>query len=144
MAKDLAPAKEKRDWVPIAAVGGGAAAVGLGLYFFMKKPPGVSPGNTFTAQFTFYYSGEGGSYILQVYLGHLYTLGVFDHVEGLDWHPQVDLPEPGTYKFDVDCDLPVGTEPDTYDAEAGIREPGSGWLDFEIVVYKKGAVRVVE
>ncbi len=144
MAQAVKEKEERKvDLVPVLAVGVGAVAVGLGLYFYTKKPPGVEPGGEIRCHFKFDYLGEGGTYVLQVSLGHQYVV-VFDHVEGLTFYKEIELPGPDTYEEDLDFDLPIGTEPDIYDAEALIRTPEMHWLDYLIKKVTKGAITVRE
>jgi hypothetical protein len=126
--------KKDRDIVTPIAVTAGAVAVGAGLYFYMKKPKGVDPGDVIMASFSFDYYGNGGSYILQVSLGNLIVGGWFDHVEGLTWTLDIMLPKPEEvyqrWTFNVPCPLPQAVEPGTYDAEAMIKLPGMGDYDY--------------
>lgn len=141
----MPPVKEKRDWVPVAAVGVGVAAVGVGLYLYTRKPPGVDPGGAIRARFKFDYLGDGGTYVLQVSLGHVRVVEPwFDHIEGMTWYREVELPGPDTYEEDLDFEIPIGTTPATYDAEALIRTPEMDWLDYLIKKVTKGAVTVRE
>lgn len=138
-------AEEKKDWVPVVAIGIGAVGVAAGIYFYTRKPSGVSPGETIRARFVFDYYGEGGKYILQVSLGKVLIMEPwFDHVEGLTWEEEVELPAPDHYQIDMECKLPAAVAEGGYDAEAGIRALGSHWLDFIEKVYAKGVVKVRE
>lgn len=123
-------AEKTRDWVPAVAVGVGAVAVAGGLYLFMKKPSGVDPGGSFVAKFNFTYLGEGGTYILQISLGRIIIGNIFDHVEGLTWTLEVELPDPGEFEFEVECPLPQAVDPKTYDGEALIRTPEMDIYDY--------------
>jgi len=146
MAQVKAPEK-KTDWLVPTAVVLGGAGIAAGLYFYMKKPPGVSPGEKFRVKFTFDCNGAGGSYYLQVHLGRLYTFSIFDHVEGLGWYSVVNLPGPDSYEFEFDCAIPMGTDPKSYDGEAGIRAAGAWDPPYNYIagpVYKQGAVVVRE
>lgn len=140
------PETQTKDWaVPVAIVlGGGSIAVGL--YFALRKPPGVSPGESFKVIFTFNYLGTGGTYVLQVHLGRLYLGTLFDHVEGLGWSKEVTLTNPGPCEFSFECPLPMGTTSKTYDGEAGIRTPNIPWdppYNYTAgPVYKEGALQV--
>lgn len=142
-------AEPKKDWVPVAAVGVGAAAIGLGVYFWTRKPPGVSPGEVVRAHFKFDYLGEGGNYVLLVRFGYYqppYMPFGFDEEEKMGHHTlEITLPEPLTYEFNLDCVIPDGAPARTYDAEGSIltpeMEPGKDWI---IRVFKKGAVTVRE
>jgi len=137
--------KEKVDVVPVLAVGLGAAALGLGLYFYTKKPAGVEPGGTIRCHFKFDYLGEGGTYVLQVSLGHVRVVEPwFDHIAGLTKGKEIELLGPDTYEEDLDFDIPIGTTPATYDAEALIRTPEMDWLDYLIKKVTKGAITVRE
>jgi len=131
--KTITPEKKGgTDWVvPVALVGGGAA-LGVGLWFYMKKPQGIDQGDDAVAKFKFHYEGASGQYILQVSLGHVRDIGVqlFDHIEGLTWTKEVELPESGEYEFTIPMDLPAAITPGIYDGEALIRLPGSDWLDY--------------
>lgn len=146
----MSPAKveEKKDWVTPAVIVLGAGGIAAGLYFALKKPPGVSPGESFKVTFNFDYLGEGGAFVLQVHLGRLYAGNIFDHIEGLGWSKQVTLPGPDSYEFSFNCNLPMGTDPKTYDGEAGIRMPNIPWdPPYNYIagpVYKSGAVQVRE
>ena len=117
--------------VPIALVAA-AAGIGFGLYMFYKQPAGTVPqGSDAKAVFNFTYHGEGGDYILQVSLGSVIVSDPwFDHVEGMTWTKEVNIPEPGDYTFEVALDLTDAVAVGTYDAEALIRLPDSDWLDY--------------
>ena len=146
MVQTKAP-EQKTDWLVPTAVILGGAGIAAGLYFYMKKPPGIDPGGSFDVTFKFDYLGEGGSYILQVHLGRLYIGGIFDHVEGLGWSKSVILPGPDSYEFSFKCDLPMATAPKTYDGEAGIRVAGAWDPPYNYIggpVHKEGAVQVRE
>lgn len=137
--------KYKKDWLMPTAVVLGGAGIAAGLYFFMKKPPGVDPGGSFDVTFKFDYLGEGGTFILQVHLGKIYIGSIFDHVEGLNWSKQVTLAGPDSYEFKVNCTLPMGTDPKTYDGEAGVRVAGPWDPPYDYIagpVYKSGAIEV--
>ena len=144
-----APPKKKVDWLPPVAIGLGAVGVAAGLYFFMKKPPGVSPSDTVRAHFTFNYIGDGGSYVLLIRFGwHRVVLGIdwFDPEEGMDKYIKaVTLEGPDTYEFDVDCRIPDGAKASTYDAEGSIlapeMEPGQEWI---IRAFKDKALTVLK
>jgi len=130
------PPKEKKDWLPVAAIGIGGAGLALGLYLYMRKPAGVSPGGKVRAHFSFDYLGEGGDYVLLVRFGYHHLSGLidwFDPEEGMDRYMlEVSLPGPDTYEFDVDCQIPDGAPARTYDAEGSIlapeMEPGQEWI----------------
>jgi hypothetical protein len=124
----------KKDWIPTVATIGGIAAVGIGVYFWMKnKPKGVSPGEVILAKFKFDYLGnENGTYILQVRLGSHNRVGGIDWFiskPGLVWTQEIELdavPEGQskvTYTNTVKCKIPEGAPAATYDAEASIRTP---------------------
>jgi len=115
------------------AVVGGVAAVGVGAWFLMKKPPGVSPEDVVEANVNFDYLGEGGSYVVLVRFGYHRIASWFDPEEGLDRFMQsVNPSEPDHYEIAIDCLIPVGTPARTYDAEVSIltpsMEPGQDWI----------------
>ncbi len=138
-------AEQKRDIVPIVALGVGGVAVAAGLYFYTKKEKGVDPGDVITAMFAFDYHGDGGTYVLQVGLGHL-RFGIFDNVEGLRFRTEVDLPKPEVkpdhYEYLINIEIPIGTDSGTYDAEAIIRTPAMDLDDKIVRVRTEGAVVV--
>jgi len=128
MQETKAP-KEKRDLLVPAAIAMGVAGVGLGLYFFTKKPEGVDPGDTVLARFKFGYVGSGGLYTFQVWFGAEVLGGWFNHVIG-PFLSEAPLDEPGPYEIDVECLIPMGTGAQKYDAESLIRIPGMGEFDY--------------
>lgn len=136
--------EKKVNWVPVAAVGIGVATVGLGVYFWTKKPPGVSPGGVVRARFKFDYLGEGGTYVIQLRLGYHRLPGWFDPEEGLLWYKEIELPEPGTYEDDLECVIPDGAPARTYDAEGSIRTPDIPPEDRLLRVFIDKAVTVRE
>ena len=113
--------------------------VGLGAYL-MFRPHGARPGEDIKATFEFDYYGDGGMYILQISLGKIWPLGIFDHIDGMTWERNIELSvlddegheleRPIRFKEEVEFTLPLGTKPQRYDAEAGIRVPGSNQFDF--------------
>lgn len=124
-------------------VGAGAVAMaGLGIYLWMRKPPGVSPGEKVIAHFKFDYLGDGGLYTIQMRLGYHRLANWFDPEEGLLWYYDINLVEPDTYEFDLACLIPDGTPARTYDAEASIRTPDMPPEDRLIRVFKDKAVTV--
>jgi len=134
----------KTDWLVPAALLVGGAGVAAGIYFYMKKPPGVDPGDRIKAHFSFVFRGDGGSYILLVRFGYHRISDWFDPEEGLDrYTAPVNLPGPGSYEFDVVCILPDGTPARVYDAEGSVlspsMQPGQEWL---IRVFKDKAITV--
>ncbi len=141
-----APVKET-NLLPAVAIVIGGAGVATGLYFWMKKPPGVDPGDTIRAHFTFDYLGSGGSYILLVRFGYHRISGLidwFDPEEGLDRFTKlVNLTGPQAYKFDVDCKLPDAAPSRDYDAEGSVlsvdMQPGQDWI---LRVFKDKAITV--
>ena len=135
----------KKDVVPAVAMVVGAAGVGAGLYFFLKKPSGIDQGDTLMASFKFDYAVPGGPYILQVSLGRVLPLGIFDHVEGLTRTLDIVLPEsPREWEFLVLLPLPEATAPKSYDGEATIRRRGMDWLDYLVKVTAKNVITVRE
>jgi len=140
------PETKKRDIVTPIAVTAGAVAVGTGIYFYMKKPKGVDPGETFTVQFAFAYNGDGGDYFLQVSLGHVRIMEpFFDHIEGLTWTLEIQLPPgPQDWEFIVPCKLPLAVATKVYDGETLIRTPDMDWLDYieDTKIVTRGAITV--
>jgi len=132
--------EKKTDWVtPVAVVGGGGMLV-FGLWFFLSKK-GVAAGSKIKAHFAFDYSGPGGTYILQVSLGHIRAF-YFDHIEGATWTLGVELAGPDSYALDFTFSLPDFIKAGTYDGEALIRTSEMDWLDYFIKAENKSAVIV--
>jgi len=134
------------NWLLPAAVIVGGTGIAVGLYFYMRKPPGVDPGDKVRAHFGFGYQGNGGSYILLVRFGYHRISGLFDWFdpeEGLLFSKQISLPGSDSYEFDVDCVIPDGTPDRSYDAEASIlsldMQPGQDWI---LRVFKDKAITV--
>jgi hypothetical protein len=118
-----------KDWLtPLAFLGGGAALI-VGGYYILHKP-GLKPGQDGLAKFSFAYAGPPMDVILQISLGKVTLVGNFDHVEGLTWSKQVNLPQPGNYKFDILLPMTDSISSGNYDAEALVRAPGSDWLEY--------------
>ena len=138
--------KEKRDWIPAVAVGVGGAGIALGLWLYLRKPPGIVPGDEFTAVFHFDYVGAGGPYYLQVRLGRHHTIPTnwFTAEAGLIWTLDVNLPVAGTYEFEIICRIPDAARPNEYDAEASIHAIGSDSSDYIIRVFKDRVIKVLE
>jgi hypothetical protein len=142
-----APTKEKKDWIPALAIGGGGLALGFGLWFFLKKPPGIDPGDSFMARFTAVYSGEPGiPYVLQISFGTKWPLvPVFDREETMPLCTMEVIPETtGPQQWDMTCEIPETAKPHQYDAEALIRTPDMGDRDYLVKVYKEAAITVRE
>jgi hypothetical protein len=133
---------KKKDWATPVVIAGGAGILGVGLWLFLSKR-GVAAGSKMVAHFTFDYAGTGGTYLLQVSLGHV-RLFTFDHVEGLTWTLEVQIDAPGKQEIDFEFELPDFIEPGTYDAEALIRTSAMDWLDYFIKHVAKSAVVVSE
>lgn len=152
MAQKLTPApeKEKTDWVPLLAIGGGGLALAGGLFFFLRKKPGYDIGDVCQAHFKFDYDGDPASFKLLVRFGYHRMANWFDPEEGMDRYLlEIDLPGPNEpdspYEFDVDCEIPQGAPSRVYDAEGSIllpeHEPGKDWL---IRVFKDKVFEVRE
>jgi hypothetical protein len=142
-----APTKEKKDWIPLVAVGVGGAGLAFGLWFFLKKPPGIDPGDSFTAKFSAVYAGEPGTpYVIQVSFGTKWPLvPVFDREETIPVYTQEVIPQTtGQQHWDMECVLPETAKPHQYDAEALIRTPEMGDRDYLVKVYKEAAITVRE
>lgn len=137
--------KEKKDWLPVVAVGAGVVGAGVGLYLFLKKPAGWKPGSVIKAHYTFDYLGSGGTYVIQTSFGHVIIVSPwFNHIEGLIFTQEIELPSPDSYTFDLDCKLPIGTSPGVYDAESLIRTPEMDQFNYLIKVVTQSAIRVTE
>lgn len=130
---------KKKDYTTAVVVAGGVGALALGAWL-MFRPKGAKAGDNITATFEFDYYGDGGMYILQVSLGRIWPFSIFDHVEGMTWARNMELSvldaegneleRPIRFKEELEFELPLGIKPKKYDAEAGIRVPGSEEFDF--------------
>ena len=142
-------AESKKDYTQALVVAGAIGTLGLGAWL-MFRPKGAKGGDRITATFAFDYNGNGGTYILEVSLGKIWPeilgIGGFDHLDGMTWRREMELTEPGHYKEEIEFELPLATNPQTYDAEAGIRLLGSAQFDFveNGTVLIKGALLVEE
>ncbi len=135
--------KEKKDWLPIVAVGTGVVGVGIGLYLYLRKPAGFKAGSVVKAHYTFDYLGSGGTYVIQTSFGHVVIVSPwFDHI--FTFTQEIELPSSDSYTFDLDCKIPVGTSPGVYDAESLIRTPEMGQFDYLIKVVTQSAIKVIE
>jgi hypothetical protein len=137
--------KTKTDWLVPTALILGTTGIGFGLYFYFKKPPGLSPGEQFTAHFKFNYLGESDNFVIQVRLGSHNRVGGADWFiakPGLYWPLDISLPSPDTYEFDIECPIPDGAPAATYDAEAAIRTPGMSPDDRIVRVFKDDAITI--
>ena len=141
-------AEVKRDYTPVI-IAGAAGMVGFGAWL-MFRPKGAKAGDFIEATFEFDYYGNGGMYILQISLGKIWPFDIFDHIDGMTWESNIEIPaaEVGGEHFVevIEFQLPEAAKAKTYDAEAGIRLPGSGQFEFldntEIKI--KGALLVEE
>lgn len=135
--------------VPLVLGAGAVGLVGLGLYFWLKKPPGISPGDTIVAQFNFNYHRIGGDYILLTRFGWYkpwYLPLGFDEEETLGHHIlAISLTKPDSYKYNYNITIPDAARPGTYDVEGAIlrpgMEPGKDWI---IRAYQKEVINVRE
>lgn len=129
----------KKDYTTPIVLASAVGAMGLGAWL-MFRPKGALPGANITATFEFDYYGNGGMYILQVSLGKIWPLGIFDHIDGMTWERDMvlsvlddegeEMERPIRFKEELEFQLPGATKPKRYDAEAGIRMPGSSQFDF--------------
>lgn len=136
----------KRDYTPVMIVGA-AGMLGLGAWLLFR-PKGAKAGDVISATFEFDYYGNGGMYILQVSLGDIRIFGIFDHIDGMTWESNIELSvlgddgeeleRPIHFKEEIEFQLPGAAKAKTYDAEAGIRIPGSDQFDF----VKNGVVKI--
>jgi hypothetical protein len=133
------PEKTERDYTPYL-IAGGVGALGVGAWLMFRSKGGVKPGGEVEAEFKCDYYGSGGLYIMQVSIG-IIRLGIFDHLEGMTWEREfeisvydkngVELERPIKVREKMSFDLPMGTRPNvSYDAECGIRLPGSSQFSF--------------
>ncbi|MDD4985401.1 MAG: hypothetical protein PHQ43_06380 [Dehalococcoidales bacterium] len=134
-----------KDNIQTIALVGGTIAIGAGLYFYTRKPKGVDPGGKLTAVVSFDYFGQGGTYVVQVALGHL-RFGIFDNIEGLRFSTEIALPAPSPkperHQVTIELTLPEGMDDGTYDAEALIRYPYMDIDEYIIRIRTESAVIV--
>lgn len=141
--------EQKSDILPAVALVGSAAALGAGLYLFMKKPAGIDPGDSFLATFNFDYNGQGGPYVLVVRFGYYkppyFPLG-FDEEETLGHHTLgINLITPNHYEYFLESTIPEGAKPGQYDAEFLILTPDMTiGHDYIIRTYLKSVFNVRE
>ena len=140
MAKKIDEKKKGAGLAVVAIVGGGLLGWALAKGFKPPVPP-VVPQETVRAHFKFDYLGEGGAYTLQNSFGHIVG-DIFDHVLEMTWSEDVNIPTPGTYEMNVDCQIPIGAPPKPYDAEALIRTPEMHQLDYLIKKITSEAITV--
>lgn len=145
----------KRDYTTPIVLAGAVGALGLGAWL-MFRPKGAKAGDVITATFEFDYYGDGGMYILQISLGDIRLFGIFDHIDGMTWWRDMELSifddegneleRPIHFKEELEFQLPAAAKAKRYDAEAGIRVPGSRQFDFveNGVVKIEGALLIEE
>ncbi len=134
----------QRDTGTIIAVGAGALTLGVGIFFLTKKPKGVDPGDTMIARFTFDYLGAGGTFVTEISIGTLHSIGpidIFDHITGLTWSKEVELPGPNSYVEDLVFRLPDALEDRKWDTEALIRTPDMDEHDCIVRVWGQDVFR---
>ena len=128
-------AKERNAGTAIA-IGAGALTLGAGLFFLLKRPKGVDPGDILPVTFQFEYLGSGGAFVLVLRFGWYkpptFPLG-FDQEETMGPHElDIDLPGPDTYEVSWEITIPEGARIGNYDAEASILTPdmeiGHDWI----------------
>ena len=132
-------AEVKKDYTNQIVIAGALGAMGLGAWL-MFRPKGAKAGDKVSAIFEFDYYGNGGMYILQVSLGKIWPFDIFDHIDGMTWERDMELSvldeegnemeRPIRFKEKIEFRLPAATAPRRYDAEAGIRVPGSQQFTF--------------
>ena len=135
---------KKVNWVPIVAVAGGGGLLAMGIWLALREV-GVKPGGTIQAHFKFNYLGEPADYVLQVRLGWMVwgePIPWFKPTEGMKWTLDISLTGPGEAEFDVDCLIPIGASPRTYDAETQIKLPGQEEGQYIIREIYDNAVKV--
>lgn len=119
----------KRDWVPVAAIGVGAAALGVGIYFWTRKPPVLGAGDKVDCHFVFNHAGPGGEFPFRVTMGHTLKVGpieIFEEME--ETRQELVAPVEPSEEFDtkealVTYQIPEVLSPDKYDIEASVRYP---------------------
>ena len=139
--------KTAKDWVTPTVIFLGGASVLTGLFLFLRKPPGLSPGEKINAAFSFNYFGEVAPYSLSVRFGYYHPFYLpfgFDEEETLGHHRlEIQLTSPNSYEFTIAVTIPDGAKAGSYDAEAAILTPdmkiGQEWL---IRVYNKQVLTV--
>jgi len=126
------------------AIGVGVLGLAAGVYFYMKKAPGVAAGSVLMARFKFTYSGKGGTYVIQASLGtqDVVFQFIFNHVEGLTWSREIQLTDANTYTEELECPIPMGAKQKAYDAEALIRTPSMKEFEYLIKKNTRNAVKV--
>lgn len=125
----MAVAEQRKDWVPIAAVGLGGVALALGVYFWTRKPPVFRAGDKVDSHYVFNHAGPGGEFLFRVTMGHTLKVGpveLFDEME--ETRQEFAAPVEPSEKFDtkevlVTYQIPEVLSPDKYDIEASIRYP---------------------
>ena len=138
----MAEQRVKKDWLVPAAVVVGTVGIGAGLYFYTKKPKGLDPGDILLARFNFVYLGDVTRVVIQVSLGSIVIGNVFNHIEGLTWSREIDLPGPDEYSEDLECPLPEATKARVYDTEALIRRPDMAPFTYLVKDVGKAVIRV--
>jgi len=140
-------AEGKRDYTTPIVLATAVGALGLGAWL-MFRPKGAKAVERVTATFEFDYYGDGGVYILELSLGTIYPLGIFAHIDGMTWERDMalsvlddegnELERPIHFREEIEFRLPGATKARRYDAEAGIRLPGSRQFDF----VENGSVKI--
>lgn len=136
------PTEDKTKVIGIVA---GVAALGAGLYFYLKGlPKGFRPGESFIVVGSIEHRGVAGRVVQQCALGKI-VLGIFDEVEGLKWRADFSVDQDANwraYPIALGCGpIPIGTKPGTYDAEFSIREDGIVQGQRVLIA---GALKVIE
>ncbi len=129
-------AASKTDWAGTAVLSVALGGVAFGAYSLLKGKPGVSPGGDMTATFSFDYSGQGGSYKLQVKYRKS-ILGIPTYT--MEFSDTVSLTKAGHYKFVVDTPIDEAADKGKYKAMAWI----SSLADEVLIRATDGAIKVV-
>ena len=120
--------KRKPDILTPLVIVGGAAAVGLGLWLFLRKKA-FAAGDKIDCLYKFEHAGLGGDFIFRVVMGHTWDvlgLPVFDEMP--ETRQEFTTPIPPSADFEkkevkVTYQVPDVLAKDKYDLEASIRWP---------------------
>lgn len=142
--------KKQTDFITPAAIVLGVGGLGFGIYYIMKKPPGIDPGDQVTAIVKFDYDGPSDEipYVISIRFGNhdpvYYPFGGFDPQGSLEYHDfDITLSGPGSYEYEIPIDIPPDAKAGTWDAECFIRYPeqtlGHDWI---VRVFQDNAITV--
>lgn len=142
------PAKTEEDKVAPIILGLSAVGlIGLGLYFWTRKPPSVQPGAKMLATFKYMHKGISGNYYFRIQLGeirpYLPPFPHFDEVEGLEWKIMEIIKshiEWTPCTTEISFQIPEWIVPKRYDAEGSIRT-----LDDKLIIrhLQESAINII-